>query len=158
MFRAIVVAALGLTASLAYAQDAEVSVANGARIVVIGGCHDCHTANYNEMGGMVDPATALKGSPVGFQGPWGTTFPANLRLVAASRTEDEFVKYLKTFKVRPPMPWYNVHALSEPELRSLHQYIVSLGEPGDPAPDFVPPGGTPKTPFVVLAPPTMPTP
>ncbi|MDB5527279.1 MAG: Cytochrome c mono- and diheme variant [Devosia sp.] len=156
MFRTVVVATLGLTASLAYAQDAEISVANGARIAVIGGCHDCHTANYNEMEGKVDPATALKGNPVGFQGPWGTTYPPNLRIVAASHSEDEFVEYLKTFKARPPMPWYNVHAFSEPEMRSLHQYIVSLGEPGDPAPAYVPPGEKPKSPFAILAPPNMP--
>ena len=158
MFRTVIVAALGLTANLAYAQDAGVSVANGARIAVIGGCHDCHTTNYNQMEGKVDPATALKGSPVGFQGPWGTTYPANLRIVVATRSEDEFVEYLKTFKARPPMPWFNVHAFSEPEMRSLHQYIVSLGEPGDPAPEYVPPGEKPKAPFVILAPPTMPTP
>ena len=156
MFRTVVVAALGLTANLAYAQDAEVSVANGARIAVIGGCHDCHTANYNQLEGKVDPDTALKGNPVGFQGPWGTTYPPNLRILVASRSEDEFVEFLKTFKARPPMPWYNVHALSEPEMRSLHQYIVSLGEPGDPAPPFVPPGEKPKSPFSILVPPTMP--
>jgi hypothetical protein len=43
-------------------------------------------------------------------------------------------------------------------MRSLHQYIVSLGEPGDPAPEYVPPGTAPKSPFLVFAPPTMPAP
>ncbi|MEO8686181.1 MAG: c-type cytochrome [Devosia sp.] len=158
MIRTIVVAIFGLSVSVAYAQDAEVSVAKGARIAVIGGCHDCHTAGFAESNGVVDPATALKGNVVGYQGPWGTTYPANLRILAANNTEDAFVKYLKTFQTRPPMPWFNVHALDEAEVRSLHQYIVSLGEPGDPAPEYVPPGGAPKSPFVVLAPPTMPTP
>ena len=54
------------------------------------------------------------------------------------------------------MPFYNVHAMDESDLRSLYQYIKSLGEPGDPMPDAVPPGGTPKTPYVVIVPPTMP--
>jgi mono/diheme cytochrome c family protein len=158
MLRTIAVAVLSLAASVAYAQEAEISVAKGARIAIIGGCHDCHTAGYAESGGVVDPAAALKGNPVGYQGPWGTTFAANLRIVAANNSEDDFVKYLKTFQARPPMPWFNVHALDEAEVRSLHQYIVSLGEPGDPAPDYVPPGGVPKTPFIVFAPPTMPAP
>lgn len=158
MLRTIVVAVLGLTASIAFADDSEVSVAKGARVAVIGGCHDCHSVGYGEAGGVIDPATALKGNPVGYQGPWGTTFAPNLRIIATKYSEDDFVKFLTTFEARPPMPWYNLHALDESEMRSLHQYIVSLGEPGDPAPEYVPPGTAPKSPFLVFAPPTMPTP
>ncbi len=158
MLRTIMVAVLGLTASVAYGQDAEVSIAKGARIAVIGGCHDCHTAGYAESNGVVDPAMALKGNPVGYQGPWGTTYAPNLRIVAANHSEDDFVEYLKTFETKPPMPWFNVHAFNEPEMRSLHQYIVSLGEVGDPAPDYVPPDGKVTMPFTVFAPPTVPTP
>jgi mono/diheme cytochrome c family protein len=156
MLRTIVVAVLGLTASIAYAQDAEVSVAKGARIAIIGGCHDCHSVGFAESAGKVDPETALKGNPVGYQGPWGTTYAVNLRILAANNSEDEFLAYLRKFEARPPMPWFNVRALDDSEIRSLHQYILSLGEPGDPAPDYVPPGGTPKTPYIVFAPPTMP--
>jgi hypothetical protein len=54
------------------------------------------------------------------------------------------------------MPYYNVHALDEIQMRSLYQYIASLGAPGDPAPDYVPPGQKPKFPYAVFAPPTMP--
>ncbi len=64
--------------------------------------------------------------------------------------------YLKTFEARPPMPFYNVHALDEVQMRSLHEYILSLGAPGDPAPDYVPPGQKPKTPYLVFAPAVMP--
>ena len=40
------------------------------------------------------------------------------------------------------MPWYNVHALTDVESRSLYQYIKSLpGGLGDPAPDAIPPKG-----------------
>ena len=59
----------------------------------------------------MDPATALKGNPVGFQGPWGTTYAANLRIEAAARSEDEFVTYLATLESRPPMPWFNLALL-----------------------------------------------
>ncbi|HZP20244.1 MAG TPA: c-type cytochrome [Bauldia sp.] len=135
---------------------ADVSVERGKQISTIGGCHDCHTVGYNESGGKIDPVTALKGSPVGFQGPWGTTYPMNLRITAANKSEDEFVKFGKTFQTRPPMPWYNVHAMDEGDLRSLYQYIKSLGAPGDPAPDALPPGTEPKTPYIVFAPPVMP--
>ena len=147
-----------LLSSSAFAQSGEVSVTKGERVAIIGGCHDCHTAGYAETNGTIDPAVALKGNPVGYQGPWGTTYAVNLRLVAAKYSEDDFVKYLSTFQTRPPMPWFNVHVLEESEVRSLHRYIVSLGEPGDPAPAFVPPGEKPKSPYIVFAPPTMPTP
>jgi mono/diheme cytochrome c family protein len=140
----------------AMAQDAAVSVERGAHVAIIGGCHDCHTAGYAASEGQIDPAAALKGDAVGMQGPWGTTYPANLRIEAAGKSEDEWVEYLKTFKTRPPMPWFNVHQFEEADMRSLHQYILSLGEPGDPAPEFVPPGQAPQTPYVVYAPPQMP--
>lgn len=136
--------------SIALAQD--VSIAKGERISKIGGCHDCHTPGFGEANGVLDPAMALIGNPVGYQGPWGTTYAANLRLVAAEYSEDDFVSHLQTFEARPPMPWYNVHVLDESELRSLHQYIVSLGAPGEPAPSYVPPGETPKTPYMVFVP------
>jgi hypothetical protein len=54
------------------------------------------------------------------------------------------------------MPFYNVHAMDESDLRSLYQYIVSLGEPGDEAPAYVPPDQEPRTPFYPLVPPAMP--
>jgi hypothetical protein len=54
------------------------------------------------------------------------------------------------------MPFYNVHAMDEVQMRSLYQYIVALGAPGEPAPDYVPPGQKPKFPYNVFAPPVMP--
>ena len=135
----------------------EVSAKRGEQVSITGGCHDCHTAGYGESGGKIDPAAALKGTAMGWQGPWGTTYPANLRLVAKEQgSEDTFVKYAKIFQAKPPMPFYNVHAMDEGDLRSLYQYIVSLGEPGEPAPDYLPPGQEPKTPYIVIAPPIMP--
>jgi cytochrome c553 len=146
-----------MLASGALAQDADVSVAKGERVSIIGGCHDCHSVGYGESNGKIDPATALTGNPVGYNGPWGTSYAVNLRLVVAGMTEDDWVKYLQTFTATPPMPWFNVHHLDESEMRSLYQYIASLGEPGQPAPKALPPGEKPTTPYVVFAPPTMPS-
>jgi len=77
-------------------------------------------------------------------------------LVAADKSEDEWVDFLKTFETAPPMPWFNVRHFTDTEMRSLHMYIVSLGDPGDPAPTKLPPGENPKTPYNVFAPPVMP--
>jgi mono/diheme cytochrome c family protein len=140
----------------AFAAEGVVSVERGAQVAVIGGCHDCHTDGYNESNGKVDPAVALKGKSVGFQGPWGTTYAANLRITVLDKSEDFFVTWAKTFEVSPPMPWYNVHAMDESDLRSLYRYIKSLGDPGTPVPLDLMPGGTPRTPYIVFAPPTMP--
>ena len=150
--------ALGaMIAASTAAGAAEVSVARGAQVAITAGCHDCHTMGYLESGGKVDPAASLKGTPLGWQGPWGTTYAANIRLVAKDKgSEDGFVQYAKTFQARPPMPFFNVHAMDESDIRSLYQYIVSLGEPGEKVPEYVPPGQEPKTPYIVIAPPIMP--
>ena len=135
---AMLVAAAGF-ATAGYAADAP-SVDFGKHISIVGGCHDCHTAGYAENGGNIDPDKALKGNPVGYDGPWGTNFAKNLRLVVANMSEDDWVSFAKTFQAGPPMPWFNVHELTELESRSLYEYIKSLpGDPGVEAPADLPP-------------------
>jgi mono/diheme cytochrome c family protein len=150
----LALAVVGLVPGIAAAAD--ISVERGKQISIIGGCNDCHTAGYNESGGVIDPAKALMGTSVGWMGPWGTTYPKNLRITVSDKTEDEFVKFAKTFQTRPPMPWYNVHAIDESDIRSLYQYIKSLGAAGAQVPAALDPGEMPKTPYTVAAPPTMP--
>lgn len=154
-----IVAAISV-ASWSWAATAaeEISVERGKLVSIIGGCHDCHNAGYNAAEGNIDPAAALKGNPIGWQGPWGTTYAMNLRLTAAPLTEDGFVSYLKALRSLPPMPWYNVRVIPENDVRSLYRYIKSLGEPGEQAPTALPAGTASRTPFVVLAPPQMPAP
>ena len=138
--------------SIANAVAGGVSVQEGLRISMIGGCHDCHTDGFAISGGKIDPENALRGSAIGFQGSWGTTYPANLRITLLEMDEDEFVEYGHSFKTRPPMPWFNVHAMKDDELRSFYRYVKSLGEPGMPAPEYVEPGETPITPFIAFEP------
>ncbi|MBI1217490.1 MAG: c-type cytochrome [Rhodobacteraceae bacterium] len=140
----------------ALAGAGDISVARGLQVSITGGCNDCHTAGYNESGGKIDPAKALAGTAIGWQGPWGTTYPANIRLKLSDMTEDAFVQYAKTFTTKPPMPFYNVQAMDESDLRSLYRYVRSLGDPGPAMPAALPPGVAPATPFYVAAPPTMP--
>jgi mono/diheme cytochrome c family protein len=139
MFRTAVLALAASLSTTAFAADTP-SVEFGAHIAIIGGCHDCHTVGYAESGGKIDLDRALKGNPVGFEGPWGTNFAKNLRLTVAKMSEDDWVNFAKTFTVGPPMPWFNVHELTEVESRSLFQYIKSLpGDPGEQAPADIPP-------------------
>ena len=135
----------------------EASVDLGRHIAIISGCNDCHTPGYPQSGGVLDPKVALTGDSVGFRGPWGTTYPANLRLILATMDEAEWVAHARTLRARPPMPWFNLHEMTETELRSFYLYVKSLGEPGKAAPAYVPPGQEPTTPFIVFAPPTTPS-
>lgn len=122
-------------------------VAAGRYLVTVGQCNDCHTADFMEHGASIPEADWLTGSPVGFRGPWGTTYASNLRLLVQALPEDAFVEMVRTRKDRPPMPWVNVNAISEPDVRAIYRYIRSLGPKGDAMPAVVPPGEEPTTPY-----------
>jgi mono/diheme cytochrome c family protein len=123
-------------------------IERGRYVVAIGGCNDCHTAGYADAGGQAAESDRLKGDTLGYRGPWGTTYPTNLRLSLGKMTEDEWLKYAKNLMTRPPMPWFNVRAMNDADLRALYQYVKSLGSPGSPAPTFVPPDKQPKQPYI----------
>jgi hypothetical protein len=63
-------------------------------------------------------------------------------------TEDEWVAFAKSFKTRPPMPWFNVNAMHEADLRSIYLYVTSFDDLGDPAPAYLPPDQEPQGPVV----------
>jgi len=84
----------------------------------------------------------------GFRGPWGTTYAPNLRVTASTMTEVEWVKYAKSLKTRPPMPWFNVNAMTEADLRAMYRFIGSLGAVGRPAQAYVPPDKQPNPPYI----------
>ena len=123
-------------------------IERGRYVVMIGGCNDCHTSGYADGGGKTPEPDRLKGDTLGYRGPWGTTYPTNLRLSITKLTEDEWVKRAKTLMTRPPMPWFNVQALTDADMRALYQYVKSLGPAGTAAPTFVPADKQPKQPYV----------
>ena len=130
--------------------QASTPVEAGRYLVVIGGCNDCHTPGYMET--SVPESEWLTGLPVGFRGPWGTTYPANLRLSVTNMTEDAWVEMVHTRTMMPPMPWVNLNQISEQDARAIYQYISSLGPAGQPAPTYVPPGQEPATPYIDFVP------
>jgi len=136
--------------ALAQQKDIE----RGRYLVKIGGCNDCHTAGYPLKGGKVPEAQWLIGDAVGFRGPWGTTYPTNLRLNMGVMTEAQWVAYARKLETRPPMPWFNVRAMSDADLRALYRFVKSLGPAGKPAPDALPPNAEPKTPYIDFVPKT----
>lgn len=148
---ALLVLACTLSVS-AYAQKKaeDTLVKRGRYLVQIGGCNDCHTPGYPEKGGKVPEAQWLTGDAFGWHGPWGTTYATNLRLYMHDLTEDEWVKKAKALQARPPMPWFNVRAMTTGDLRALYRYVRHLGPAGKPAPAYLPPDKTPPQPYVAF--------
>lgn len=126
------------------------SVERGRYIVKITSCNNCHTPGWAQTGGKVEEKLWLTGDPLGYRGPWGTTYASNLRLYVQALTEDEWVKTLHVAEYRPPMPWNSLHAMSRNDLRAVYQFIKYLGPAGDPAPAYLPPDQEPKGPFVLF--------
>ena len=124
----------------------------GRYLLIAAGCNDCHTDGYLMSEGAVPEESWLTGAPIGWRGPWGTTYPPNLRMTVRNLSEDAWVEMLRSRKALPPMPWMNVNQLVEKDSRALYQYIRSLGPAGELMPAAVPPGQEPTTPFISLEP------
>ena len=134
-------------------------VARGEYLVKTTGCNDCHTAGYAEQGGNVDKAQWLTGSPLGYNGPWGTSYAANLRLSLQEMDEKQWLEYSATLRTRPIMPDFSLRAMNEEDRLAIYRFIRSLGPAGQPAPAYLPPGQTPPLPyFSLVLPPAPPAP
>ena len=131
----------------------EPSAARGRYLVRIGGCNDCHTPGYGELAGHMPEAQWLTGSDVGFRGPWGTSFPSNLRLTVQHVDEEQWLAFARARRL-PPMPWFSLDAMSDNDLRSIYRFIHSLGPTGAAAPTALPPGQQSVTSFIPFVPQT----
>ena len=120
-------------------------VKRGRYLVQIGGCNDCHTPDYPAQGGKVPEAQWLTGDALGWQGGWGTTYATNLRLYMQDLTEEQWIKKAKALNARPPMPWFNVRAMSNTDLRAFYRYVRHLGPAGTPSRPAEAPGARPAT-------------
>jgi len=127
------------------------AVERGRYLVRIGGCNDCHTAGYPEAGGKLPEGQWLTGSAVGFRGPWGTTYPANLRLVLAPMSEAQWLARARS-EMRPPMPWFNLRDMTDDDLKAIYHYVRQLGPAGQSAPQYAAPGQEVDTPYIVFEP------
>ncbi len=120
------------------AGEGSAELARGRYLVQIAGCNDCHTPEYVARNGSVDEADWLTGSRVGFEGPWGTTYPANLRLLASELTRDEWLIHARK-PTRPPMPWFTLRRMTDQDLTAVYRFIRALGPAGKRAPAYEPP-------------------
>lgn len=124
----------------------------GAYLAEVGGCHDCHTPGWAQTGGMVSKELWLVGSDVGFSGPWGTSYPANLRLSVDGTDAAAWADMMRDRNGLPPMPWSTVNHMSREDLMAIHAYITSLGPAGEQVPMAVTDGSAPQTPYIWFVP------
>jgi mono/diheme cytochrome c family protein len=123
-------------------------IARGRYLAQIMRCGDCHTPGA--MYGVPDTSRAFSGSELGWRGPWGVHYPANITPDLDSGigywTLAELARTLRT-GVRPdgttigaPMPMQNIMALSEPDAEALARYLQSMKPISHAVPAAVKPG------------------
>lgn len=142
------IAGFGIWSARALASPDQALIDQGRYLAQIAGCNDCHTPGYATSGGNVPESLWLTGDTLGWRGPWGTTYPSNLRLFMQNLTEQEWLQLAKNSQYRPPMPWFALRDMSERDLRAIYQYLRHMGPAGQPAPAFVPPDQQPSGPYV----------
>ena len=123
-------------------------IERGEYLVRIAGCNDCHTPGYAESGGKAAKDTWLVGSALGWKGPWGTTYPANLRLKVADMDDAKWLDYARTLHTRPPMPDFAVRDMTDADRLAIFRLLKSLGPAGEVVPAYLPPGQEPPLPVV----------
>lgn len=127
-------------------------IERGRYLVVIAGCNDCHTAGFSASAGSVPEKDWLLGDSIGYRGPWGTTFPVNLRLYMKGMTEERWLAVARNLKSRPPMASYALNQMDEDDLKAIYRFVRSLGETGKPAPKYLAPGTDPSGRYINFEP------
>ena len=124
----------------------------GRYLVMVSGCHDCHTPGWLFMPGKIPESEWLTGVPIGWNGPWGTSYARNLRRSVAKYTLTQWIQLIKSRTLLPPMPAENLKDMSDEDFQAIYAYIKSLGLKGDDPPANLPPGVTPPTPYINMMP------
>ena len=141
------------------AMTPEEKLARGKYLVTIGGCNDCHTPGT--FYGAPDMARMLSGSELGWTGPWGTSYAANLTpdpsTGLGNYTEGDIVTAIRTghkkdgTPILPPMPWPNYASLTDEDAYAVAAYLKSVPPVVHAVPRNLPPGT--KAPAALAFPP-----
>ena len=98
--------------------------------------------------------TAVAGSMTAWAGPWGVSFTANLtpdpETGLGKWTEQDFVDTMRSGRhqgrgreILPPMPWFNVGALTDEDLKAVFAYLRSIPAVKNQVPAPIPPAAAP---------------
>lgn len=160
--------------SLAGGSAQPTPVERGKYLVTAMGCNDCHTPwHLGPRGPEPDMTRMLSGHPAdlalpeappaspawptavsatmtAWQGPWGTSFTANLTPDATTGlgrwTAEEFIAALRTGRhqgrgrqILPPMPYEMIRNLTDSDLRAIFAYLQSIPAVANQVPEPLPP-------------------
>jgi hypothetical protein len=123
------------------------SVERGRKLVLDMDCNSCHTPDYDSRP-SVPEEDWLVGGDLGFYGPSGTVYPANLRLLVNRISEDEWVILARKLRKGMPMEAVLLPSAPEQDLRAIYRFVKYLGPKGEPAPKSLPAGVTPQTKYI----------
>jgi len=151
---ALVVVAAGagtgasFTAALETAATRAEQIARGRRVSFTSGCQDCHTPGT--FYGTPDTTRMLSGSELGWEGPWGVSYPRNLtpdmETGIGRWSEEEIVTAIRAghrpnqTMLLPPMPWQMYAHLTDEDAYALAAFLKSLPPVRHRVPDPIPPG------------------
>ncbi|MGA2393494.1 MAG: cytochrome C [Candidatus Lustribacter sp.] len=132
-------------------------IARGKYLVAFGACNSCHTPGWAENDGNIPVSQWLTGNTIGFRGPWGTVYPANLRMRFQQISESQWLFMIHTRGGHPPMQWTNLRVLTVADQRAIYRFVRSLGPAGVAEPSDLRPGVDPKAQFYDVTPQGLPT-
>ena len=122
-------------------------VARGKYLTTVAGCNDCHTPGT--FYGQPDTTRLLSGTELGWEGPWGVSYPRNLtpdeETGLGTWSEDDIITALRTGKkkdgspILPPMPWPMYAQMTDEDLHAVAAYLKSIPPVKHKAPDIIPP-------------------
>ncbi len=127
------------------------SIARGKTLVAFA-CNDCHTPRWRETDGGIPVRDWMTGSTIGYRGPWGTTYPANVRLEFQHISEAQWLFMIRTRGGVWPMVWHDLRMLPVDDQRAIYRFVRSLGPKGKLTPGDLPPSRTPTTPYMDVMP------
>jgi hypothetical protein len=127
-------------------------IERGRYLVGFGTCNDCHTPGWRESDGTIAVSQWMTGSNLGYRGPWGTSYAANVRLEFQRISEDQWLFMVHTRGGHWPMIWHDLRFLKVQDQRAIYRFVRHLGPRGADAPADLPPDVEPKTPYIWLIP------
>lgn len=133
-------------------------IARGKYLVTIQGCSDCHTPGT--LYGAPDFSRQLSGSEVGWGGPWGVSYAANLtpdkETGMGTWSAKQIVTAIRTgvrpdgTVLQPPMPWQNLNLLTDEDAYAIAAYLQSIPPVSHKVPEKVAPGQQAQTPVIAF--------
>ncbi|MGZ3496306.1 MAG: cytochrome C [Vulcanimicrobiaceae bacterium] len=127
-------------------------VERGRYLVAYGSCNDCHTPGWRNADGKIPVSEWMTGSKIGYRGPWGTSYAANVRLEFQTISEGQWLFMVRTRGGHWPMVWHDLRELTTDDQRAIYRFVKSLGPRGTPVPSALPPSKEPTTPYMWVMP------